>query len=77
MNIGQTGRHAAASWTAAPHRVRAWSSSATSSANAGMLPSRSIMVGSAPKRLMVWAYKSHTGSATGASWVSTMWSPLF
>src|ERR1700733_8307125 len=57
-------------------RSRATLSSATSSPNSGMLSSRSIMVGTSPKVVSAWRYKSHTGGAMGWSCVSIKWPPI-
>jgi hypothetical protein len=49
---------------------RAMASSSSNVASGGMESSRSIIVGTSPKRRRACAYNPHTPSHTGASWVS-------
>jgi len=60
-------RHQAARCAQPAATSRAICSSATSSLNAGMLSSRSIMVGTAPSCVTAAAYRSQTGAAIGWS----------
>src|SRR5262249_36842924 len=67
LELGE--RHAASSSTAFS-KARAFSASASTSCSGGMWSSHATSVLTRPKRRTASRYSAHTGSGTGASWVS-------